>query len=66
MISAQKFTIVLLTPDHRTSLIRVRALHPAVHGETRTDSRLRFHPQNQRREFRKQRALPAPYSWSKD
>jgi ferredoxin len=35
-------------------------------GKPRSDLRLRTHQQNQMREFRKRKGLPAPYSWSKD
>src|SRR5436853_7920917 len=33
-------------------------------GKPRSDLRLRTHQQRQMREFRKQKGLPAPYSWS--
>ena len=33
-------------------------------GKPRSDLRIRTHQQKQMREFRKQRNLPAPYSWS--
>jgi len=33
-------------------------------GNPRSDLRIRTHQQKQMREFRKQRKLPAPYSWS--
>jgi ferredoxin len=34
-------------------------------GKPRSALRMRTHQQNQMREFRKQKGLPAPYSWSK-
>jgi len=33
-------------------------------GKPRSDLRLRTHQQRQMREFRKQKGLPAPYSWT--
>jgi ferredoxin len=33
-------------------------------GKARSDLRIRTHQQQQMREFRKQKKLPAPYSWS--
>ncbi len=35
-------------------------------GKPRSDLRIRTQQQNQMREFRKQKGLPAPYSWNKD
>lgn len=35
-------------------------------GKPRSDLRLRTHQQKQTRQFRKQRGLPAPYSWNEE
>ena len=35
-------------------------------GKARTDLRIRTHQQKQMRQFRKQKKLPAPYSWEED